>query len=123
MAIAMTPKWFRVFRREWQHRQQRQRVARYFGCTWQSPWGRQRSRIRSISPTGCYIEDRLSVPNEGEEIPELSFDLPTGPINLQGTVIEAMRGVGFAVRFTAIDAATSERLTAFVQGVQGYETT
>ena len=117
----MTPKWFRLFRREWQQRQQRQRVARYFGCTWQSPWGPQRSRIRSISPTGCYIEDRLTVPKEGEAIAELSFELPSGPVNLQGTVLDPMKGVGFAVRFTGLDPDTSERLWAFVRGVQSYE--
>jgi hypothetical protein len=111
----MTPQWFRTARLAWEHRQVRQRIAWYFDCTWQSAWGIERSRVSSLSPTGCYIEDRFSVPAQGELVQELTVALPTGPVSLQGTVIETMPGVGFAVRFAKLDADTREYLTAFVQ--------
>lgn len=114
----MTPHWFRALQREWQHRQQRQRIARYFDCTWQSAWGPARSRVSSLSPTGCYIEDRFTVPTEGEAVEELTVDLPIGRVNLQGTVLEAMPGIGFALRFTGLDSDTRSRLTEMVQGIQ-----
>ena len=110
----MTPQWFRTARMAWEHRQ-----ARHFDCTWQSAWGVQRSRVSSLSPTGCYIEDRFTVPAQGDVLPDLTVDLPIGPVNLQGTVIDAMPGVGFAVRFIRVDADTRECLTAFVRGYSG----
>jgi hypothetical protein len=114
----MIPQWFKAFDLARQHQRQRQRVARYFDCTWQSPWGPQRSRISSISPTGCYIEERFSVPRRGEAVREVSLELPTGPIRLEGTVLDTMRGVGFAVRFVHRDADARDRLNAFVYTVR-----
>jgi hypothetical protein len=110
----MTPHWFKAFRLQRQHSQKRQRITRYFECTWQSEWGPQRSRVSSLSPTGCYIEDRFTVPPSGDRIAELTVNLPNGQLCVQGTVGEAMPGVGFAVRFTQIDADTHARLTAAV---------
>lgn len=95
-------------------RQQRQRVARYFDCTWLSPWGEERARVSSLSPTGCYIESRFSVPPEGTLISELTIALSTGRVSLQGTVVDSMSGVGFAVRFTEPDTKTRECLSALV---------
>ena len=114
----MTPEWFRTFQRAMQHRQKRQRIARYFDCTWQSAWGPIRSRISSISPTGCYIEDRFTVPAPGEAVAELSFDVPTGRLRLQGSVLEATPGVGFAVRFTALSPDTRSHLSSIVEWIR-----
>lgn len=110
----MTPKWFKAFVLERQHRQRRQRIVRYFDCTWESPWGVQRSRVSSISPTGCYIEDRFTVPHEGEAVQALTLNLPVGQITVQGIVVEAMPGVGFAMRFIGVDADTRARLLDLV---------
>ena len=110
----MTPQWFKAFRLQRQHSQKRQRITRYFACTWQSEWGPQRSRVSSLSPTGCYIEDRFTVPPSGDRIAELTVNLPNGQVCVEGTVMDAMPGVGFAVRFTQIDADTHARLTAAV---------
>ena len=99
-------------------RQQRQRIERYFDCTWLSVWGEQRSRISSLSPTGCYIDSRFMVPAEGTVVPDITLTLPTGTINLQGTVIATMRGVGFAVRFTELDKDTRDRLSALIYSVR-----
>jgi hypothetical protein len=114
----MTPQWFRALQRERQHCRQRQRVGHYFDCTWQSPWGQQRSRVSSLSPTGCYIEDRFTVPAAGEAVNELTVHLPSGRITVQGTVLEATPGVGFALRFAGIDPDTRGRLSALVEGLQ-----
>jgi hypothetical protein len=111
----MTPQWFKTARLAWEHRRPRQRITRYFECTWESPWGVQRSRVSSLSPTGCYIEDRFTVPAQGEVLRDLTVVLPGGQINLQGTVLDAMPGVGFAVRFTRVDTFTRECLTAVVE--------
>jgi hypothetical protein len=111
----MVPHWFKAFRLDRQHRQKRQRIARFFDCTWESEWGRQRSRISSISPTGCYIEDRFTVPPEGDIVDELTVALPTGPICVQGLVVDSMPGIGFAVRFTGIDTDARARLAAMVE--------
>ena len=111
----MTPRWFKTARLAWERGQTRQRITRYFDCTWQSAWGLQRCRVSSLSPTGCYIESRSVVPKLGELLDELTVNLPTGAVNLQGTVIDAMPGVGFAVRFAKVDTDTRECLTAFVK--------
>ena len=95
-------------------RRQRQRVALYFNCRWLGPWGEERARISSLSPTGCYIESRRSVPAEGTVVQELTIALPTGAVTLQGTVIDAMSGVGFAVRFTELDTTTRDRLNLLI---------
>jgi hypothetical protein len=97
-------------------RRQHQRIARYFECTWLSPWGEEQSRVNSLSSTGCYIENRFSVPPDGASVLELTIALPSGTINLRGTVIDATPGLGFAVQFTELDADTRDRLSAFVQG-------
>ena len=101
-----------------ERREQRQRVARYFDCTWLSQWGEERARVSSLSPTGCYVESRRSVPAEGTVVDELTIALPTGTVNLQGTVIDAMSGVGFAVRFTESDTKTRECLSAAIRVAQ-----
>jgi len=95
-------------------RQQRQRVARYFDCTWLSQWGEERARVSSLSPTGCYIESRFSVPPEGAVVREITLALPTGTVHLQGTVMDAMSGVGFAVRFSELDTKTRDCLNVLI---------
>jgi PilZ domain-containing protein len=114
----MPQRWFRALRSGKRGRRQRQRISRYFECTWQSQWGEERSRISSLSPNGCYIENRLTVPPEGAVIQELTVAVPTGRLNLRGTVIDAMPGVGFAVRFSTLDADTRNRLRVLVQHAQ-----
>ena len=99
-------------------RQRRQRVVRYFDCTWLTAWGEERARVSSLSPNGCYIESRFSVPPDGEAVRDLTIALPTERVNLQGTVLNAMSGVGFAVRFIDIDTKTRERLSALIQVAQ-----
>ena len=47
------------------NRRQRQRIEGYFDCSWMSVWGDQKARISSISPTGCYIDSRFTVPPPG----------------------------------------------------------
>ena len=111
--------WFRALR--WRGRgtrndlPQRQRVEQYFDCTWLSVWGEEHSRVSSLSPTGCYIESRFTTPEEGAVILEITITLPTGKLTLQGTVISAMRGVGFAVRFIVPDKEVRDRLSAVVR--------
>jgi hypothetical protein len=98
--------------------QRRQRVDRYFDCTWRSAWGEERARVSSLSPNGCYIESRFSVPPEGEVVRDLAIALPTERVNLQGTVLNAMSGVGFAVRFIDLDTKTREQLSALIHVAQ-----
>ena len=89
-----------------------------FARWWQSEWGPQRSRVSSLSPTGCYVEDRFTVPPSGEFVPELTVNLPGGQICVQGMVMDAMPGIGFAVRFTQVDADPQSRLRAAVHELQ-----
>ena len=114
----MPHRWLRALRLGTPRRRQRQRIARYFDCTWLSTWGEEKARVSSLSPTGCYIESRRSVPPEGALIGELTITLPTGRLDLQGTVIDAMPGVGFAVQFSELDTNTREHLSALVRGAQ-----
>lgn len=95
-------------------RPQRQRIDRYFECNWLSDWGEEQTRVSSISPTGCFIDSRFTVPPSGTHVQELSVALPSGCINVEGTVLSATPGIGFAVRFTQIDKATRARLIALV---------
>jgi hypothetical protein len=99
-------------------RQQRQRIERYFDCTWLSVWGEQRSRVSSLSPTGCYVDSRFTVPAEGTVVRDITLTLTTGTLTLQGTVVATMRGVGFAVRFTELDKDTRDRLSALIYSVR-----
>lgn len=100
-------------------REQRQRVVQYFDCTWVSQWGPMNARISSLSPTGCYIDSRFSVPAVGETVENITVTpRAENPLVLHGTVIDATRGVGFAVRFTELDEATRERLNALLRSRQ-----
>jgi hypothetical protein len=58
------------------------------------------------------------VPTDGATIRELTVALPTGALNLRGTVLEAMPGVGFAVRFSDLDTKTRDRLRVLVHSAQ-----
>jgi hypothetical protein len=49
---------------------------------------------------------------------DLTIGLPTGRVNLQGTVVNATSGVGFAVRFFDLDTKTREGLSAFISAAQ-----
>jgi PilZ domain len=98
-------------------RQQRQqRIKTYFDCTWQSAWGEERARVSSLSVTGCYIESRLSVPASGTVIRDLTIALPTERLSVTGTVVDPIRGIGFALHFTELDTSTRDRLGVLVQG-------
>lgn len=92
----------------------RQRLERYFECNWLSPWGEEETRVRSISNSGCYVDCRLSVPPEGTWIRELRVALPSGCITVEGMVLQANPGVGFAVRFTSVDDQARAMLTDLV---------
>jgi len=96
-------------------RRRRHRVEQYFDCSWLSDYGEEVCRVSSLSPTGCYIEGRFSVPPVGSPIQAITVTLPTGPITVQGEVVHAMPGVGFAVRFTEVDDRARARLTALAQ--------
>ena len=93
-------------------RRRQQRVEQYFDCVWASEWSEERSRVSNLSPEGCYIECRSTVPREGAAVPAITVSLPTGEVTMQGTVVHSIRGVGFAVRFAEVDEDTHVRLSA-----------
>jgi hypothetical protein len=99
-------------------RQKRQRIERQFDCTWLSTWGEEKSRVSSLSPTGCYIDSRFTTPAEGTVVQDITITLPTGSLTLQGTVLDTMRGVGFAVRFTDVDKDTRNSLSVLIRDLQ-----
>ena len=92
----------------------RQRIERYFECNWLSDSGEEQTRVSSISPTGCYVDCRATAPAEGTHLQEISVALPGGALTLEGTVIGASPGVGFAVRFTGIVREARTRLCRLV---------
>ena len=95
-------------------RPKRQRVERYIECNWVSPWGDEQTRISSISPTGCYIDSRFSVPPQGTHVREICLAVADGPLSVHGTVLCPTPGVGFAVRFAPMDDDTNARLRGLV---------
>jgi hypothetical protein len=95
-------------------RRRHQRVEQYFECAWHSEWGEERSRASNLSDGGCYIESRRTV-SQGTHLPAITIMLPTGEITVQGVVVHAIRGVGFAVHFTDVEADARARLTAIAQ--------
>lgn len=97
-------------------RRQAERLGRYFDCAWTSEWGTQSGRVNSLSPAGCYIESRVLVPAAGATVRDIIITLDDGTIVLQGTAVDPMPGVGFAVRFTGLDAETHARLNDLVRG-------
>ena len=96
------------------NRRQRQRIERYFDCSWVSVWGDQKARISSISPTGCYIDSRFTVPPEGTHVREICMTIPGGELSVHGTVLCPTPGVGFAVRFADMDDETQAALNKLV---------
>jgi hypothetical protein len=95
-------------------RPKRQRVDRYIECNWVSPWGDEQTRVSSISPTGCYIDSRFSVPPQGTHVREICLAVPDGQLSVHGIVLSATPGVGFAVRFAPMDDDTNARLRSLV---------
>lgn len=95
-------------------RRRQHRLEQYFECTWDSEWGEERSRVSNLSEGGCYIESRLAVP-QGTQLSAITIMLPVGEITLQGTVVHSIRGVGFAIQFTDVDADARARLSVFAQ--------
>lgn len=95
-------------------RPKRQRIERYIECNWVSPWGDEQTRISSLSPTGCYINSRFSVPPQGTHVREICLAVPDGQISVHGIVVSATPGVGFAVRFADMDDETNARLRKLV---------
>jgi len=93
-------------------RRQQQRMEQYLECTWLSEWSEERSRVSSLGPKGCYIECRSAVPPEGTPLSAVTIVLPTGTLTLQGTVVHAIRGVGFGVQFNDVDGEAHARLSA-----------
>jgi hypothetical protein len=108
----MPQRWLKALSWGERERRRRQRIVRYFDCTWSSAWREEQSRISSLSTTGCYIESRFSVPADGNVVSDLTISLSAEPLILQGTVIDATPGVGFALRFTQLDSRTRARLKA-----------
>lgn len=95
-------------------RRRHQRVEQYFECAWHSEWGEERSRASNLSEGGCYIESRRAV-SQGTHLPAITIMLPSGEIIVQGVVVHTIRGVGFAVQFTEVDADARASLSALVQ--------
>jgi PilZ domain len=95
-------------------RPQRQRIMRYFDCTWSGTFGEERARVSNISPTGCYVECRFAIPAQGDILNDLTVNLPSGALMVHGTVVDASPGLGFAVRFADLDAHALEYLNALV---------
>lgn len=77
-----------------------------------SDWSQERGRVSSLSPAGCYIECRTAAPPAGTSLAAITISLPTGEITLQGAIVHAIRGVGFAVQFTDVDEDAHARLSA-----------
>src|SRR5262247_2224637 len=109
------PRLWRKVLRTSRRRQERQRIERHLDCTWLSQWGEERCRIISLSPTGCYIDSRFTTPAEGTVVQDITIPLATGSLTLQGTVIDTIRGVGFAVRFTDLDKDTRDSLNVLIR--------
>ena len=95
-------------------RRRHQRVERYFECAWRSEWGEEHSRASNLSEGGCYVESRRAV-SQGTHLSAITIMLPTGEITVQGVVVHAIRGVGFAVQFTEVDPEARAGLSALAQ--------
>ena len=107
--------------RLWQsdaRQQKRQRIERHFECTWLSTWGEEKTRVSSLSPTGCYIDSRFTTPAAGTVVEHITIALPIGTLTVQGEVLDTMRGIGFAVRFTDLDKDTRDSLSVLIQDLR-----
>jgi len=94
-----------------EERRRQPRREEYFECTWLADWDEGRGRVSSLSITGCYIETRGTAPAEGT-LMSATITLPSGEIAVQGTVVNVLRGVGFAVQFTDLDEDVQHKLSA-----------
>lgn len=82
------------------------RMERYFECTYTTAWGTAEGRVNSLSANGCYIESRAAALASGTILEDITIALPAGPLSLRGEVVNPTRGIGFAVQFRDVDAAT-----------------
>jgi len=51
-------------------------------------------------------------------VEDITITLPIGSLTVQGTVLNTMRGIGFAVRFNDLDEETRDSLSVLIQDLQ-----
>jgi hypothetical protein len=51
-------------------------------------------------------------------VEDITITLPIGSVTVQGTVLDTMRGIGFAVRFIDLDKDTRDTLSVLIQDLR-----
>ena len=97
--------------------EERRRAKRFrvnLPARWEGARARERGTISDLSITGCFVlTDGQTV--RGEPV-RLTMQLPGGAqISLGAEVVYYTEEIGFAVRFTAAEAADKRQLAAFLK--------
>ena len=94
------------------------RVNHIFDCRWFGKWGANDARIDDLSVSGCHIVNRFSTPNAGEIVEIDIVRLAGEPLTVSGEVVNSVRGVGFSVRFSGVDADTLAQIKDLMESAE-----
>jgi hypothetical protein len=94
------------------------RVPHYFECRWYGKWGGFDARLSDLSVSGCYIVNRLTTPSIGEIVEIDLISTAKEPLALSGEVVGAEPGIGFGVRFAALEPDMREQIQALMAEAQ-----
>lgn len=98
-------------------RRTHERLSRPLEGSWRGASGATRCRISDISASGCFLQS-LAMPAVGEST-EVTIEFgPDQVMTMTGEVVYAERGMGFAVKFAALDNETRATLEARLAGLK-----
>ena len=85
-------------------------------CQVEGASGRATMRLTDLSPKGCFVDTTMTFPPE--TVVSLVATLGDAEVTLAGRVVPMQQsGFGFGIEFTDLDAATQQKLDAYIQKV------
>jgi PilZ domain len=95
-------------------RRQAPRVKVNLKARWEGDHGQQEANVTSLSTNGCFV--LTGGVFKPKELVRLEILFPDDdPIYLWAEVVEAAEEIGFALRFTSLEAEDEARLGQFLQ--------
>jgi hypothetical protein len=98
-------------------RRQQKRLAHPLEGSWRGASGATQCRISDISATGCFVQG-LAQPASGERT-KIVIEFGEGDaVTLNGEVVYAERGMGFALRFVDVDPEVGTMLASRIDALE-----
>jgi hypothetical protein len=97
-----------------EERRESERVRANLPARWEGAFSSSAGTVVDISTSGCFVLSDDSV--QPRELIRLEVELPTGRrIYAWGEVVYRFEEVGFALRFTGVDATERRMLEAIIE--------